>query len=105
MRESAIERKVANWARAIGVPNCKLDVRANAGFPDRIFFVPGGRPVIIEFKAPGESPRILQEYYIDELKKRSYNVQSCDSSDGAMAVISRAVEAAYRAKAHGKKRN
>jgi hypothetical protein len=84
--EATIEREVCRRASMeLGVPNIKL--KDAAGFPDRLFLVPGGRPLMIEFKAPGAKPRKLQLYIHEQLRKLGYAVEVHDTVAGAVAAI------------------
>ncbi len=69
------------WARTRGIVVAKLT--QVDGIPDRIFFVPGGSPVIVEFKAPSVHGRALQAltqpWYAATLIAAGYVVQQCDS--------------------------
>ena len=69
-RESALESKAVKYARSHGVVVAKLTQLD--GVPDRIFFVPGGKPLIVEFKARGEKPGELQQWYLKKLKEDGY---------------------------------
>jgi len=60
-----------------------------AGVPDRIFFVPGGRALIIEFKHRGEVPEELQEWYLTKLLADGYTVGWCDSREGFLAIYNK----------------
>lgn len=61
MRESGLERKVKKRIEEIGGMCLKWTSPGFTGVPDRIAFLPGGRVVFIELKAPGKgdarSPR------------------------------------------------
>jgi hypothetical protein len=78
-RESPLESNACSWARARGVLVAKL-TELN-GVPDRIFFPPGGKPIIIEFKAEEEAPEELQSWYLKTLKKMGYRVAYCDTKE------------------------
>lgn len=84
MLESTIKMKVFNWAEAHGVLHAKLE---RAGYPDDIFFVPGGRPLLLEFKIPGEAPRPLQAYILKQLAQRGYDVAWTDDPYAAIAML------------------
>lgn len=51
MRESAIEAACCRYARQRGVLPVKLHFGA-IGMPDRMFLLPGGRALLVEFKTP-----------------------------------------------------
>lgn len=86
--ESATESKVVDDAyRKLGIPSIK--VRGVTGFPDREFFVRGGRPLIVEFKRPGEVLRPQQEFWVSRLQELDYLVEVHDSYEEAMLSLRR----------------
>lgn len=89
-RESSIEKAVVNKAAAYGILSVKLGLE---GWPDRIFWLPGGRPFLIEFKRPGETPDPLQLRRIDILRQLGYQTEVYDEATDAFSAIVRAVEA------------
>src|SRR5690606_35937510 len=55
--ERDVERPVAHRAlQELGVFSIKIAAAQETGYPDRLFLIPGGRPLFIEFKRPGEEP-------------------------------------------------
>ena len=89
--EAAVERKVVHTALTVyGVRSIKLDSRVSSGWPDRLFLVPGGRPLFIEFKKPGDKPGAKQDYVIGVLRDLGYAVEVHDDFDEAMGAIFRA---------------
>jgi hypothetical protein len=92
MLESYIERRTCDLALELGVDNTKL--QKATGYPDRIFWIPGGKPLLIEFKRPGEPPSEIQDYVIDLLRKLGYQVEVCDNVNDAIKLIIKALEAA-----------
>jgi hypothetical protein len=76
-RESALEAKCVKWARDRGVQVSKLT--ECVGIPDRIFFVPGGKPLIPEFKDPGGkgAPSPAQVWHVAKLKEHGYAAWFC----------------------------
>lgn len=94
MRESKVERPVCRVAeQELGVTQTKLVTPGDTGWPDRIFWLPGGRPFLIEFKAPGEEPTPLQQHRIGHLKKLGYDVEVHDDEDTALQAIRKRLEA------------
>lgn len=81
-------------AARLGVENLKLNVQGSVGWPDRMFLVPGGRPLFIEFKRPGAKPRAVQMHIHDRLRELGYQVEVHDDIGEAVKSIARAVEAA-----------
>src|SRR5690606_14277269 len=52
-----VERPAARRAlQELGVFSIKIAAAQETGYPDRLFLIPGGRPLFIEFKRPGERP-------------------------------------------------
>ena len=76
-RESTLESWAVKYARSRGVVVAKLTQLD--GVPDRIFFVPGGKPLIVEFKARGEKPGELQQWYLKKLKEDGYRAVFVDT--------------------------
>ena len=58
--ERVIENRVVREAEAAGILVRKLNGEGQRGWPDRMFCIPGGRPLFIEFKREGEDARKLQ---------------------------------------------
>jgi len=86
--ESKIERKACSLIlERYGIQSAKFTSPGMNGFPDRIYFVPGGKPVFIEFKEPGELPRPLQAFRIQWLRSIGYLVYWTDSVEGACEII------------------
>ena len=77
----------------LGVGSLKLNVKANTGYPDRVFWVPGGKPLFIEFKTPDGELSEKQKYHIDRLRKDGYSVEVCDNAIDALYAAIKAVEA------------
>jgi hypothetical protein len=87
-RETAIENKVAGDAkRKLGVLSIKLELKHDNGWQDRLFLIPGGRPLFMEIKRSGEDARELQALRRDVLLALKYDAVVCDNYDDAMAEI------------------
>lgn len=67
--ESEVEQACKRWADRVGAE--LLKIQGTKGWPDRLLLYKG-KVAFIEFKRPGEVPRPLQEYYINELRERGY---------------------------------
>lgn len=89
--EIDIEEDACAKALALGVINVKMKAAGHNGWPDRMFMIPGGRPLLIEFKNVGESPPPLQQVMHRRLKHYGYQVEVCDSVDEAIGYIKRAL--------------
>ena len=93
--ESKIERRACDRALdELGVTNSKLVTPGRTGFPDRIFYIPGGKPLLIEFKRPGEEPKPMQLYIHQLLRQLKYNVKVCDNVEDAVRYVREALHAA-----------
>lgn len=84
MLESAVEGRAKRWADEHGILNVKFTPAGQVAYMDRLFFVPGGKPILIEFKRPGEEPRPLQAYRIKKLRELGYDVRCTDDADEAI---------------------
>jgi hypothetical protein len=90
--ESKTEQKVCAYMLAkLGIPNVKWGVD---GWPDRIFFVPPGRVVFVEYKAPGEKPMPRQIYRIKCLRTWGFRVFIHDNTTESICDLTREVESA-----------
>jgi len=89
LSESKIEADACRLVyEYLGVKNLKLKVPGQTGLPDRLFWIPGGKPLLIEFKRPGEEPEAKQDNVIEELRTLGYEVQVYDNAaDAFQAVI------------------
>lgn len=86
--EKDTEHEVVSWAYTqLGITGSKLKIVGDDGYPDRIFWIPGGKPLFIEFKRPGEEPRPKQVYVHNMLRKLGYFVEVCDNVEGAKEII------------------
>jgi hypothetical protein len=81
----------------LDVTGIKLNIKGTTGWPDRQFFVPGGRPVFIEFKQPGENPRPRQRLIHAFLEYNGYDCHTCDTAEEAYKIIKSALAAAIKA--------
>ena len=90
-RESALEAWCVKWARIRGIIVAKLT--QVDGIPDRIFFVLGGSPVIIEFKKKGKLGKGLQEHtqpwYLKTLLAAGYRTYICDTKKQFLEIMKR----------------
>lgn len=95
-RESKIERNVCRRALdELGVPNIKMiHPGGQVGWPDRHFFIPGGKGFLLEFKEIGFTPDPIQVYIHDTLLQLGYDVAWTDNEEDALAAISARVDAA-----------
>ncbi len=87
-RETPLETKLVKAAaRELGLRSLKLTLRYDAGWPDREWLIPGGRPLFMELKAPGERPRPLQMERIATLHRLGYRAVWTDDYDEALEYL------------------
>jgi len=93
--ESDIEEAVSKRAlNELGVASVKLVMRYASGWPDRLYWIPGGVPLVHEYKRPGEEPEGLQADRIEYLRKIKYEIEVHDDADLAFQSVKRALERA-----------
>lgn len=91
--KASVENPVVKLAQRLGVPVLKVNPLWAAGWPDRVFFVPGGRPLIIEFKRPGGTTRPKQDEVIAKLRSLGYDVEVIDNKEQGEAALRSRLEA------------
>ncbi len=87
MRESELERRFRRIVERMGGRAYKFVSPGNAGMPDRIVVLPGGRIGFIELKRPGETPGKLQRFRQEELSGLGCYTAVVDSAESAEAAI------------------
>lgn len=81
MRERNIETYLRDQVRKAGGAAMKWISPGNNGVPDRIVFLPGGRVVFVELKAPGRKPTQLQKVQHERLRALGQLVAVIDSRE------------------------
>jgi hypothetical protein len=91
--EERVEQKARElvWIY-LGIRSSRLKVLGDNGYPDDIFWLPGGKPLLIEFKDEDEEPRPLQDEVINELRELGYEVQVHTTAHGAFGAVIDAVD-------------
>jgi hypothetical protein len=87
--EKNVDHAICHYAReSCGALPIKLSMQGRlgtAGYPDRMFLLPGGRVFFIEMKRPGGKCTPLQIARQQELQRLGFRVYVCDDAhDGAM---------------------
>ena len=85
--ESAIEARAVAKIKKLGVMSRKMNGMGYRGWPDRLFILPGGKSVFIEFKRPGGTLTALQAHIHEELKAKDHVVWVCSNADAAYMII------------------
>jgi hypothetical protein len=76
----------------------KLQILGDTGYPDRIIWMPGGRPILFEFKREGYKPEPKQAVIHKELTRLGYQVEVHTNADDAIASLSKTVLELIRSK-------
>lgn len=87
MREKEVEQYLVKKVKEIGGKAFKFVSPGNAGVPDRMVCLPGGRIFFVELKAPGGKTTALQNLQINKLYDLGFNVFVVDDKktiDGLM---------------------
>ena len=79
MRESAIEAYLRDRVKEMGGKAYKFVSPGNAGVPDRMVCLPGGRVVFVELKSPGKKPTAVQLAQQRRLAELGFLVLTLDS--------------------------
>lgn len=87
MRENTIEAYLRDQVKALGGKAYKFVSPGNAGVPDRIVLMPGGRIYFVELKAPGKKPTDLQRLQIRKLNDLGFCVYVIDSKKGVDSFV------------------
>ncbi len=81
MTEKDIESKLRDKVKNLGGRAYKFVSPGQAGVPDRLIVLPGGKVGFAELKKPGEKPRRLQYAQIRFLKNLGCIVRVIDSEN------------------------
>jgi len=87
IEKTHVEAPCNRVAKSMGLEQVKMNPMYSAGWPDRMYLVPGGRPLMIEYKVPGKSTSALQDVRIKYLKENGYDVHVIDTKEEGIALI------------------
>lgn len=83
MIEQTLEQQCVKLATSMGIMSARLDVHVDVGFPQRIFLMPGGRPLFVLFNQSGDNDnhkeKQEQQTELDFLTRNNYNVITVDN--------------------------
>lgn len=85
--EKQLERKFREAVRRAGGRAYKFISPGNAGVPDRLVVLPGGRTGFVELKRKGGKPRPDQRHQMEILEKLGCVTAVLDSADRIGAVL------------------
>lgn len=86
MRESYIEGKVCDFAKANDILTMKLAGPNQRGQPDRMF-LKDGLILFVEFKGPGKRARALQLRWLRQLEDRGFMAVICDNIEQGTTLL------------------
>lgn len=79
--EKVFERTFSKYVNDKGGIAVKLLSQFVNGLPDRLYLLPGGRALFIEFKSTGKRPTRIQEHIIGRIQKLGFTVLVVDSPE------------------------
>lgn len=77
--EKVFERELSKFVEESGGMAVKLLSQFIKGLPDRMFLLPGGFVVFVEFKSTGKKPTKIQEYIHKRIQALGFQVLVVDS--------------------------
>lgn len=77
--EKVFERTFSKYVNDKGGIAVKLLSQFVNGLPDRMYLLPGGRALFVEFKSTGKKPTRIQEHIIGRIQKLGFTVLVVDS--------------------------
>lgn len=77
--EKVFERTLSKYVDDIGGMAVKLLSQFIKGLPDRMYLLPGGFVVFVEFKSTGKRPTKIQEYIHAKVRALGFLVYVVDS--------------------------
>lgn len=88
-RERIVEKACCDYAKSKGCLVLKMDARRHIGIPDRLFVLPTGRVLWVEFKRPGATPTEIQWSRIIKLQKMRQIADWFDDAESFRRVLDR----------------
>ena len=85
--ERTVEKYLVKRVKEAGGMAPKWVSPGHSGVPDRIVFLPGGRIIFVEVKAPGKKLRPLQVHVKGQLEALGVDFRVVDSKEGVNALF------------------
>lgn len=79
--EKVFERTMSKYVNDKGGIAIKMLSQFVNGLPDRLYLLPGGRALFVEFKSTGKKPTKIQEHIIGRIRKLGFTVLVVDSPE------------------------
>ena len=83
-KEKEIEKRLVDVVKDKGGLCLKLASPGTIGVPDRIIIFPNGVVGFAELKRPGETPRPIQQYWLEQLRKLGLPAEVIDTKSAAV---------------------
>lgn len=96
MREATIEARLVREVRKLGGLCYKFTSPGNPGVPDRIVILPDGRTIFIELKTEIGRLAKIQQWQLDEMRKRGADVRVLKGLDQVMEFVEEVRSGAIR---------
>lgn len=87
MRENVIESYLVKKVKEAGGRAYKFVSPGNAGVPDRLVLLPGGKIAFVELKAPGRKPTALQIVQQNRISNLGFEVYVIDNKKAVGQLI------------------
>ena len=88
MREKSVEQRLQEEAKKIGGKAYKLSAAVDAGMPDRLVCIPGGKAIFVETKRPkGGRLSHIQRYRHKELRLMGFDVRVINTGEAVEEFI------------------
>ena len=91
MKESTIERKLVQGVKALGGRVYKFVSPGNAGVPDRMVVLPGGRITFVELKTETGRLSKVQRFQIGQLEKLGCDVRVLRGADAVQRFLNQEI--------------
>lgn len=88
MREKSVEQRLQEEVKKIGGKAYKLSAAVDAGMPDRLVCIPGGKAIFVETKRPkGGRLSHIQRYRHKELRLMGFDVRVINTGEAVEEFI------------------
>lgn len=88
MREKSVEQRLQEEVKKIGGKAYKLSAAVDAGMPDRLVCIPGGKAIFVETKQPkGGRLSHIQRYRHKELQLMGFDVRVINTGEAVEEFI------------------
>lgn len=85
--EKTFEREMSRYVEARGGMAIKLLSQFCKGLPDRMFLIPHGKVLFVEFKSTGKKPSAIQRWVHKKLAELGFIVYVVDDPESYSCVI------------------